>query len=132
MAMTYPNKPLGTPDSYVGRRSGQLLGRYRGTRARRQRTAERVQEAAQFGLLLGSDQLGRDLFSRIVYAARVSLFIGLAGVLLSFFLGILLGGISGYFGGVVDLLIQRLIEFIISIPQIPLWMGLSAAIPQGW
>lgn len=83
-------------------------------------------------LLLGSDQLGRDVFSRIVYAARVSLFIGFAGVLISFFLGILLGGISGFFGGGVDLLIQRLIEFIISIPQIPLWMGLSAAIPREW
>jgi peptide/nickel transport system permease protein len=82
--------------------------------------------------LLGSDNLGRDLFSRIVYAARVSLFIGFGGVIISFFLGILLGGISGFFGGVVDLLIQRLIEFIISIPQIPLWMALSAAIPQGW
>lgn len=83
-------------------------------------------------LLLGSDQLGRDVFSRIVHAARVSLFIGFAGVLISFFLGILLGGISGFFGGVVDLLIQRLIEFMISIPQIPLWMGLSAAIPREW
>jgi peptide/nickel transport system permease protein len=83
-------------------------------------------------LLMGSDQLGRDLFSRIVFGSRVSLFIGLVGVFISFFLGILLGGISGYFGGVVDLLIQRLIEFIISIPQIPLWMGLSAAIPREW
>ena len=82
--------------------------------------------------LMGSDNLGRDMFSRIVFAARVSLFIGLGGVLISFFLGILLGGISGFFGGTVDLLIQRLIEFIISIPQIPLWMGLSAAIPVDW
>jgi peptide/nickel transport system permease protein len=82
--------------------------------------------------LLGSDQLGRDLFSRIVYAARVSLFIGFAGVLVSFLLGILLGGLSGYFGGVMDLIIQRVIEFIMSIPQIPLWMGLSAAIPRDW
>ena len=82
--------------------------------------------------LLGSDHLGRDLFSRIIYAARVSLFVGLAGVMLSFFLGILLGGISGYFGGAVDIVIQRIIEFLMSIPQIPLWMGLSAAIPQEW
>ena len=82
--------------------------------------------------LLGSDNLGRDMFSRIIYASRVSLFIGFGGVLISFFLGILLGGISGFFGGVVDLLIQRLIEFIMSIPQIPLWMALSAAIPQEW
>lgn len=82
--------------------------------------------------LFGSDQLGRDMFSRIVYASRVSLFIGLGGVFISFFLGILLGGISGFFGGTVDLLIQRLIEFMMSIPQIPLWMGLSAAIPKEW
>lgn len=82
--------------------------------------------------LLGSDKLGRDMLSRIIYASRVSLFVGLGGVLISFFLGILLGGISGFFGGVADLLIQRLIEFIMSIPQIPLWMALSAAIPQEW
>lgn len=82
--------------------------------------------------LLGADSLGRDLFSRIIYAARISLFIGLGGVAISFLLGIVLGGISGYFGGITDTLIQRLIEFIISIPQIPLWMGLSAAIPLGW
>jgi len=83
-------------------------------------------------LLMGSDQLGRDIFSRIVYASRVSLFIGFTGVLVSFFLGILLGGLSGFFGGVVDLVIQRVIEFFMSIPQIPLWMGLSAAIPREW
>lgn len=82
--------------------------------------------------LLGADSLGRDLLSRIIYAARVSLFIGFAGVLVSFLLGIVLGGISGYFGGVADTVIQRLIEFIMSIPQIPLWMGLSAAIPLEW
>lgn len=82
--------------------------------------------------ILGSDKLGRDLLSRIVYASRVSLFIGFGGVIISFFLGILLGGISGFFGGIADLLIQRLIEFIMSIPQIPLWMALSAAIPQEW
>jgi peptide/nickel transport system permease protein len=82
--------------------------------------------------LLGADQLGRDLFSRIVYASRVSLFIGFGGVIVSFVLGTLLGGISGYFGGLIDIIIQRIIEFIMSIPQIPLWMGLSAAIPQEW
>jgi peptide/nickel transport system permease protein len=83
-------------------------------------------------LLLGSDQLGRDMFSRITFAARVSLFIGFAGVFIAFFLGILFGGVSGYFGGKVDLAIQRLIEFLISIPHIPLWMGLAAAIPLAW
>lgn len=82
--------------------------------------------------LMGTDHLGRDLFSRIINAARVSLFIGLAGVTVSFVIGVVLGGISGYFGGVVDTVIQRIIEFLMSIPQIPLWMGLSAAIPSGW
>ncbi len=89
-------------------------------------------EGDQPFFLLGSDELGRDLFSRIIIAARVSLFIGLAGVIISFVLGIFLGGISGYFGGVVDTVIQRTIEFIMSIPQIPLWMALSAAIPREW
>jgi peptide/nickel transport system permease protein len=82
--------------------------------------------------LLGSDHLGRDLFSRLIHASRVSLLIGLGGVALSFVLGVVLGGISGYFGGWVDSVIQRLIDFLISIPLIPLWMALSAAIPQGW
>jgi peptide/nickel transport system permease protein len=254
MDTTLPNKTSEPSEHYVNRRSGELLRRYRGTRQRRQRTAEHLLEASQYGLmvakfkkhrlavisfyllvamyliaifanfvapydpltrfsdllyanptqihirdavgnyhlpfvygrtskldektyiytivedttqrlplrffvkgepykmwglipgdvhligiqsaqpllLMGSDQLGRDLFSRIVFASRVSLFIGLVGVFISFFLGILLGGISGYFGGVVDLGIQRLIEFVISIPQIPLWMGLSAAIPREW
>ncbi len=82
--------------------------------------------------LLGSDDLGRDIFSRIIYGARVSLSIGLTGVLLSFVLGVLLGGISGYFGGTIDIIIQRVIEFLRSIPSIPLWMGLAAAVPPDW
>jgi peptide/nickel transport system permease protein len=82
--------------------------------------------------LLGSDDLGRDMLSRIIYGARVSLSIGLMGVFLSFVLGVLLGGISGYYGGTVDLIIQRVIEFIRSIPAIPLWMGLAAAVPPDW
>lgn len=80
----------------------------------------------------GSDRLGRDMFSRLVYATRVSLSIGLLGVIFSFILGIILGGISGYYGGLVDNIIQRLIDFIRSIPTIPLWMGLAAALPIEW
>ena len=79
--------------------------------------------------LLGTDRLGRDLYSRIIYGARISLSIGLIGVLLSMILGIILGGISGYFGGLVDNLIQRIIEILRSFPTIPLWMALAAALP---
>ncbi|OQA47347.1 MAG: Oligopeptide transport system permease protein OppC [Chloroflexi bacterium ADurb.Bin325] len=82
--------------------------------------------------LMGTDKLGRDIFSRIWYGARVSLTIGLIGVTLSFILGCLIGGISGYYGGTIDMLVQRIIEFLISIPTIPLWMALAAAIPRNW
>jgi peptide/nickel transport system permease protein len=82
--------------------------------------------------LLGADHLGRDVLSRAIYASRISLLVGFGGVVISFVLGIVLGGISGYFGGALDGVIQRAIEFIISIPLIPLWMALSAAIPQDW
>lgn len=80
--------------------------------------------------LLGADRLGRDMLSRVIYGAQISMTIGLIGVALSLFFGILLGGISGYYGGWIDNLIQRLIEFIRSIPSIPLWIGLAAAIPS--
>jgi peptide/nickel transport system permease protein len=92
-----------------------------------------VNGKAEDGLyLLGTDLLGRDVWSRLAVATRISLFIGLAGVTVSLFLGVLLGGISGLYGGAVDTVIQRLIEIIRSIPTIPLWMGLAAALPNDW
>lgn len=82
--------------------------------------------------LLGADRLGRDLLTHLIYGTRISMTIGLVGVAFSLFLGILLGGISGYYGGSVDTLIQRVIEFVRSIPSIPLWLGLAAAVPLDW
>jgi peptide/nickel transport system permease protein len=82
--------------------------------------------------LLGTDEQGRDLWSRLMYATRTSLVIGLAGVALSLVLGVLLGGISGFYGGAIDTVIQRAIEILRSIPTIPLWMGLAAALPNDW
>ena len=82
--------------------------------------------------LLGTDNLGRDVFSRLMVATRLSLTIGLAGVALSLFLGIFLGGISGLYGGMVDNIIQRFIEIVRSVPTIPLWMALAAAVPSDW
>ncbi|WDR05236.1 ABC transporter permease [Devosia rhodophyticola] len=82
--------------------------------------------------LFGADRLGRDILSRIIVGTRISMSIGLVGVAMSLVIGVLLGGISGYFGGWTDSLIQRFIEFIRSVPTIPLWMGLAAAIPLDW
>ncbi len=82
--------------------------------------------------LWGTDRLGRDVFSRSLAGSRISLSVGLIGVFLSFILGCVLGGISGFFGGWPDLIIQRLVEFMISIPTIPIWMALSAAVPTNW
>ncbi len=82
--------------------------------------------------LMGSDRQGRDVFSRSIYGTRVSMSIGLIGVFLSLVLGILIGGFSGYYGGWFDDAVQRIIEFIRSIPSIPLWMALSAALPPHW
>jgi len=82
--------------------------------------------------LLGTDEQGRDLWSRLMYGTRTSLIIGLVGVSLSLLLGVFLGGISGLYGGVIDTVIQRVIEILRSIPTIPLWMGLAAALPNDW
>ncbi len=82
--------------------------------------------------LMGADRLGRDVFSRMAYGARISMTIGLVSVIVSLILGVVLGGISGYYGGLADNMIQRSIEFVRSIPEIPLIMGLAAALPADW
>lgn len=82
--------------------------------------------------LFGTDQIGRDVFSRTLYATRTSLSIGFIGVILAFILGLTIGGLSGYLGGFVDLVIMRLVEFIRSIPTLPLWLALAAALPRDW
>ncbi len=82
--------------------------------------------------LLGTDRLGRDMVSRLMYGGRISLTVGLIGITISFMLGISIGGAAGYFGGWVDNAIQRLIEILRSLPELPLWMALSAALPVNW
>jgi len=82
--------------------------------------------------LFGTDNLGRDIFSRVLYGARISLTIGLVGIFFSLILGILFGGLAGYFGGLIDELIMRGVDTLVSIPTLPLWMCLSAVLPRDW
>ncbi|MGB3337945.1 MAG: ABC transporter permease [Devosia sp.] len=82
--------------------------------------------------MLGADRLGRDLLSRLIHGTRISLSIGLAGVTLSLFFGIIIGGFAGYYGGWFDSAVMRVVEFIRSMPTIPLWLGLAAAMPKDW
>ncbi|MGI9524624.1 MAG: ABC transporter permease [Hyphomicrobiaceae bacterium] len=82
--------------------------------------------------LLGTDKLGRDMLSRIIHGARISLTIGLVGVAVSIVLGVVLGGLAGYFGGVTDLIVQRIIEVLQSLPSIPLWLVIGSLVPITW
>ncbi|MEJ7837882.1 MAG: ABC transporter permease, partial [Thermomicrobiales bacterium] len=89
-------------------------------------------EEGGYVFLFGTDSLGRDLFTRTLSGATISLSIGLVGVLITFILGAVIGGFSGFYGGGFDTVTQRIIEFLIVIPTIPLWLALSAAVPPGW
>jgi peptide/nickel transport system permease protein len=89
-------------------------------------------KAEETVFLMGTDIQGRDMWSRLMYATRISLTIGLVSVVVSLFLGVALGGMSGFYGGWIDTVVQRVIEILRSIPTIPLWMGLAAAVPQDW
>ncbi|MCI5147363.1 MAG: ABC transporter permease, partial [Candidatus Electrothrix sp. AR3] len=94
-----------------------------------------VRQGAQVGqkfLFFGGDKFGRDIFSRLLHGARISLSIGLLAIVISFILGVSIGGSSGYFGGWIDILIQRLIEVMDAFPKLPLWLALGAALPRTW
>ncbi|MCX6032475.1 MAG: ABC transporter permease [Chloroflexi bacterium] len=88
--------------------------------------------AAEGVYLLGTDSLGRDQWSRLMFGTRTSMTVGLVAVILSVILGVLLGGVSGYFGGIADLIIQRVIEILQSLPTIPIWLAMTAALPRDW
>jgi peptide/nickel transport system permease protein len=83
-------------------------------------------------LLFGTDKLGRDIFSRTIYATKVSLSIAFLGVLITLVFSIVLGGVSGYYGGIIDAIVQRISELLLSVPRLPLWMALAAAVPTNW
>lgn len=89
-------------------------------------------KSADWLYLFGTDRMGRDQWSRMMFGTRTSMVVGLVAVALSVILGVLLGGISGYFGGWTDLIIQRLIELLQSLPTIPIWLAMTAALPQDW
>jgi peptide/nickel transport system permease protein len=91
-----------------------------------------IAENTQIFFIFGSDDMGRDLYSRIVYGARISLSVGLIGVFISFIIGCIFGSISGFFGGWIDIVMQRVIEFLMSIPTVPVWIALSVALPNEW
>ncbi len=90
-----------------------------------------VDEGAPF-FILGTDQLGHDVFTRILYGSRISLSVGLVGVFVTFTLGMTLGGIAGYYGGTADTVVQRIIDLVVCIPTVPLWLALAAALPRDW
>lgn len=100
----------------------------------RERLAElgRASDPDAVFYLLGADKYGRDVLSRLMYGARISLSVGLISIVVTFILGVVLGGISGYAGGRWDNLIQRLIEVINALPQLPLWLALGAVFPAEW
>lgn len=118
-----PIKILGRGDSY------EILGLIR---ADIHLFAPMDSQPANRFFLLGTDRLGRDQWSRLVFGTRTSMTIGLISVILSVILGVILGGVSGYFGGIPDLIIQRLIELLQSLPTIPMWLALTAALPRDW
>lgn len=89
-------------------------------------------ESGEPMFIFGTDRLGRDMLSRVIFGARFTLSMGLIGVILSTILGIILGGISGYYGGKIDWVIQRVVEFILSLPTIPIWLALAASLPRNW